>query len=829
MSSWISLLTVMSMLTVGISARADAGTQKYPYLFWIEGEDFDGLIGRSVTVPEAKKGWCFGWPNASHFSNGGASSEFFAGIDPEAGAAKAHKTIQIPVSGKYGIWTRYEDYLDKPEPFTVEVRQKGKVKFSRKFGRESKTTGWREYKHIWGWEYVWDGADAELDRGEATIYLINDPFEKEVSAPKNIDCVLLTTDLSYVPSGKPSYIRPHLAEWKKEKQDIAPLLAKDDHFVVPKEHKNITIAGRDFWNMTRHNPETFTNAIGLFIKESGRKVSGVINSNTASYKLVEREKHPFSVSRFKADGTDPVAIRKTFGERFLGFGTDEFSYNGLFYDVISGKTTGISTKEKAYNEMQNRYKRSYAPRGGEVLFLCGNPLLQHQACEWGACGLQPEVGENVPGTPNQIAFTRGAARQYHKPWGIHYSSWYGCAVRYGIRDFKSSKKLGARYGFDYGHSYSLLRRTQFLSYMSGANTFVQEEENFYEDRFPELAPRGKTTVEWFDFVQAHPDRGTVYTPVAVMLDHYHGWSWSGMYPRRRTWGVLGFKKGDYMLDEIFDIILPVTDAWAKPLKEESWLTSGPFGDIFDVITSTASADVMSNYKVILLVGDLEARMNKSLAEKLIQYVKKGGTLLINAEQTHGLFPADFLGAGIEDKRHTGNTARDLLDGKRWRCHSYEYCGVKPTTAKPLIVNDGDDSLVIMNKYGKGTVVLSTPAYLLGVDNQALPFVPYLLSHLINGLLPVKVIGDVQYVLNKKPGTWIVTIINNRGIYKTPLSQPTVNEHETADVELVFKGDSSVVREWIENKTLVSKKEGNQTSVKLRIPPGDIRIVEFENP
>src|SRR5206468_4170813 len=75
---------------------------------------------------------------------------------------------------------------------------------------------------------------------------------------------------------------------------------------------------------------------------------------------------------------------------------------------------------------------------------------------------------------------------------------------------------------------------------------------------------------------------------------------------------------------------PGNPAWKDPdyMHTESLrLVASPYGDIADVLLSNARPQVLNSYPVLLLVGEFVS--NQPFAERLTQYVEKGGTLIID--------------------------------------------------------------------------------------------------------------------------------------------------------------------------------------------------------
>ena len=405
------------------------------------------------------------------------------------------------------------------------------------------------------------------------------------------------------------------------------------------------------------------------------------------------------------------------------------------------------------------------------------------------------------------------------------------------------------YGPFAGHSVSLHKRISYIAWLAGANYLLYEHrgvlvmnENAVRELYgypPDkahdrtvLSPLGEVASNLFRLVK-EKDRGVPCTPVALMVDHAHGWSPSGCTPHL-IWARLPLKKGDHMLDEFFNTIYPWNpkrdygQSWAQNTlpsrREQGYVVNGPFGEIFDVFTNK-SCRTLDGYRVLMLVGDV--RVDATLAARLTQYVRGGGTLVVNAQQVGSHLAAGFLGAELTGQNATAEAARCKLDREKLAGAAFEYAKVRLTSARPLVVVDGgDDVLVCANKVGQGQVILTTPAYLLDRDSRALPLLTHLLDHLTSGLLPVRVSSGVQYLVNKTVDGWVVGLINNKGVYKKPIGPPDVRPEEAMGVTVEFDGAAAAAREWLTDTALSFKKRGGKTIVTLTVPAGDVRIVEL---
>jgi hypothetical protein len=89
---------------------------------------------------------------------------------------------------------------------------------------------------------------------------------------------------------------------------------------------------------------------------------------------------------------------------------------------------------------------------------------------------------------------------------------------------------------------------------------------------------------------------------------------------------------------------------------------------------------------------------------------------------------------------------------------------------------------------------------------------------------VQVSGDVEYLVNRTPRGWLVTLLNNRGIYKPQQGLAVVKREESVSVTLALRAGRIVAaREWI-NDTEVPLTGAQATLV---IPAGGLAVVALE--
>lgn len=130
---------------------------------------------------------------------------------PEQGQGEVEFRAEIPASGEYRIWTRYECPSWWSIEHTLRIEQNGKKVFERKYGAVENPKLWPFGKGMqpmveWDWgsgdNVVWESSSeaVHLEAGAATFILIAERQpttgpKQRGAARRNIDCIFLTTDL----------------------------------------------------------------------------------------------------------------------------------------------------------------------------------------------------------------------------------------------------------------------------------------------------------------------------------------------------------------------------------------------------------------------------------------------------------------------------------------------------------------------------------------------------------------------------------------------------------------------------------------------------------
>ena len=367
------------------------------------------------------------------------------------------------------------------------------------------------------------------------------------------------------------------------------------------------------------------------------------------------------------------------------------------------------------------------------------------------------------------------------------------------------------------------------------------------------------------FAEKHPDRGAPYTPIAFLLDPAHGWEMTD-YPQW-PFEVSQINRSDRALRELFGAAFypgPVREGEPASGERQAFVP-GIFGNIFDVVVASpvqspksnvqgrptpGNADVPSAlsaaganksrplspinaidaYHAVIVGGRID--WTKEWTDKLGSYVRNGGTLVLNSAQIKGV-PNDLLGIrmiGATAEAHNAKCLSTNEPEQDLHGQIFRYDRVEAKGADVLIAVPTGDPLVTVNKVGRGRVVFIALPDLLGEDERLTPFVAHLLAHLASEATPVKVEGDVEYMINRSARGWVVTLFNDNGVFKPQQGMAEVDRKASVDVTVSLRGSGiSDATEWTSNRTLALKKQGGaRDRVTLGIPPGGIAVIELQS-
>jgi hypothetical protein len=442
----------------------------------------------------------------------------------------------------------------------------------------------------------------------------------------------------------------------------------------------------------------------------------------------------------------------------------------------------------------------------------------HALSQWGVNLIGMETAAVMPMMAMRIAFTRGAARQfggaflyYHAPNFGDTATTFTRAQSFAGPDYF----YHTRYGPTMGASLSWYRKSYYLYYMAGASAIYLEQggDQFFKPGpgdFPfQLNPLGRITDEFMQFVEKHPERGTPYTPIAFLLDPAHGFEMTD-YPQW-PFEVSQIDRGDRALRELFGVAYyPGLVLEGEPATADRQpFAPGVFGDIFDVLTAADSSrskvqSLLPSYRAVVVGGRIE--WSNEWIARLNEYVRNGGTVVLNAAQIKKL-PEQFVGVRLLNDTGEAHNAACLAPGEeaqdlKGQIFRYEKLELKGAT--PLITVPSGDPIVTVNKIGKGNVVFAAVPDLLGEDERITPFAAHTLAHVFADAVPLKITGDVEYLINRTAKGWIVTLLNGNGVFKPQQGMAQVDRNAAVTVT-------------------ISMGNGKTT---VQVPPGGLAIVEM---
>jgi hypothetical protein len=601
------------------------------------------------------------------------------------------------------------------------------------------------------------------------------------------------------------------------------------------------IAGRNSWNVATYMPETWER-YGLanepFIKDAIPRIdapaidtSRMFSSNHPAWMAMAKLDTPFFLMNgyFQPAARYPDsvynAVVEMAGDRFLGFPVHEWAYR-VWKEDLEGASAKPGNREDATEVFHKDFRRLLDQTHGKIYAGEGYCMVAHQAYAWGAPMCYAEIGENMPCIPLQLAFIRGAARQYgNKPWGAYLSNWFRGTVldsRYRAPDkprvLWSPPDLAT--GPNCGHSPSLEFRMAMAAHLSGATLVHHESDAFHgsvfvredpENRFA-LSAHGDAFKRWYDYASEHPRRGIPYTPIAFMVDFDHGWR-----PREDVYGIWPPDRGAAALEQVFTHVF----AWEGRVDfERGYLTNSPYGDVFDVLTDDATYSTLESYGALWLLGNLAItpRHRRSLEE----YVNNGGILVLDS--AHAVdFSAKFLGMSVAPQLLHATGIQTALQSIPTIPAPFPYRPLRlGDDARALAWTESGAPLVAWRRVGNGIVIVSATDHWLDAGRQLVPIVGAILRSVVDGFVPVSTAADVELLLNRTETGYVIGLINNNGVTKVPTEAALIDSRGERDCIINFPGGAP---QRFDARMGEFRWNIPANGLQTRIPPGGVAVVE----
>jgi hypothetical protein len=791
---------------------------------------------------------------------------------------------------------RYVDHRGLAEPFRVQLVQASQA-WQHEFGTQDVVPRGDEYALYWGFSFAWASAPCTLQKGPARLELL---IDRPGEAWRQVDAILLTDDLDYVPYGreKPPFawqaavhMQPEGAEaWRGSARGI------DMHWPEPK------LAGRTFsmWTGVEPDPAWWSaqdlarlTPYDVFFQFSPpADIRDKFHAQFAQRRDVEILRSPLLVPGFYlgstpdlSAGTPLHAWLKQTGTPFYvltNYANPQYNeqngpatYAALtgelapqFLGYIHGEAVGtpgvslpagvlgntrrehvdalgrslVSQQQQAWSAI---YHTTVAPEHFSQSISClsvDSIALAHLFHELGATVVGYEADSTNVHVPMRLAFERGAARQYGGAWINYASGNFGDSCNYFTQQPVVPRGapgwFHSKYATTDGVSATWYRKLYYLNYLSGAAAIFWEQGLGNQWMLPgpgshpvQLSPFGRATADFLEFAERLPERGEPLVPVAILLSYGHAYDRVNYHCKML--GAFPEEVSDLELRELFNVCWhPAGVVEGLPAAPDvQSMPGGIYGNIFDVLVDRpARAEAVLHYPVVWAAGDVA--FTPPWQEVLQTYLRRGGTLVLNVAHAAEL-PEELLGLKVASGMQVHD--RWSPDGSRWHpAAPYEVRLVELAGAAPLAWAAPGVPLVTRQAVGEGAVLVVLVPRGIGLDERAHPVLPWLMNGVTRGLLPIEVVladgrplaGQVMYQVNRTADGYLVLLINNLGVDKTPNGVARVDRRQAVEIDL----RSSLALAGCTECTLLQPvpvhAQGGRWSVQVEIPAGELRVMHL---
>ncbi len=478
----------------------------------------------------------------------------------------------------------------------------------------------------------------------------------------------------------------------------------------------------------------------------------------------------------------------------------------------------------------------------------GNILWNPIQSEWGVRTLGYESAAATSTLLNmRWAFMRGIARQGNHLTATYRSCNFGdsATIFSNQQSYHSPQNILDNYYSVYsGAGMSWYKFDIWYQYMAGSSMFYHEQgfDEFWSPggttaagiREAQLSPKGQLVDRFLRVTAKDFDRGNPFTPVAFLVDYAHGWEPSPYWPNSfKNWHQQPdrFLFGDHekMLQEYFwTAYYPMGPESEKPMTgtNEVFLP-GVFGDVFDVVYAYPDVKrwtTIDTYPVVVAAGEIE--LTKQEGQRMAKYVEDGGTLVVA--------DGHLTGPGLAELKLPAAGAVKEADKYRWL--GGEAASSQRFRYRPITMNKGDRALAtvgdneafcVASDRGKGRLIYLAVPHGLSVTKQAVPVLPQLLAHLRQGLMPIEVSGDVQWLVNRTATGWTVTLINPAGQVKPQQGITPTDYRENRNVVVRARVPLKTARDLLlPDATLQVDQKMGTAEVKLTVQAGAVRVLDL---
>ena len=390
----------------------------------------------------------------------------------------------------------------------------------------------------------------------------------------------------------------------------------------------------------------------------------------------------------------------------------------------------------------------------------------------------------------------------------------------------------------------------FRPYLLGENYYMNEGfpggliHDMDDNGTFQLTQLGRITKDMLDYANRQPERGTVYTPVALVQAWDRG-------DEQHYFGKVSFDNADWMNYALLNDLLLPEHRHVKNTQDYS--VTAPFGEIMDLLQPNPNKPVdpkiFDGYKVLVLMGGIT--LSEQYKTVLQDYVRNGGILAVNASDAKGVLDKDFtgveIGGSFQAAEVKNNITGKIFPEKKFNCLQLSIKGAEP------MYSSGGKPVVTANPYGKGQVIVTAPEYMLAIDKQPtsvegngklmrpllLTFWSDFFDSLFTSVSPFEVRvrpedkPDISWSICKKADKWTLALYNY-SLKREELIQDSVGTakvnadypYKALPVEIICRFPAEDVVELFEGREVKFQKIDGNTHVRLMCKGGDIGIYEF---
>lgn len=304
-------------------------------------------------------------------------------------------------------------------------------------------------------------------------------------------------------------------------------------------------------------------------------------------------------------------------------------FSGGNYEVYKDLYRPLHSAADARSYLKDYFSAHVEKTNGKLVAVNGTAHGYHTALQLGAENIMAEIGGQIKLIALQLAFARGAAKQYGKEFGFYYEPWgskpvsASCAVGFSLwyndRKPVDNRFMGSRAGIGFGSSRALHKRLLYFAWLAGA-TYCAEEwgaENYFSNwtDYP-LTEYGKVMKDFIDQTSRLSSPKPI-VPAAVVFPEE-------LLPLDAN-GIIGgtkiFKGQDP--EPIYSTLQRFAEEFLSANQEGDHesdnLTSSPWLGAFDFFTESAPPHKLEQYSCVVYLDRDQFNASPLSTDKKILY------------------------------------------------------------------------------------------------------------------------------------------------------------------------------------------------------------------